>query len=143
MLLAASMAAEPSSAVRKLNSTLLSLKDGQPRDAVTLQLTTDLNAASDPDHRPMQLSISLLASQLANALPARDLRAERLSPLTSRIVDILNSAGTSTVGFYESVNHAEIALAALGVPKGKAHDIGQRLMTIGKQVRGPDDSPAK
>jgi len=142
LLLAAGVAAaQQSSAVRKLNATILTLKDAAPREEVSRQLALDFSAVADPDHRPMGLSLNLLASQLTIALPAKTLRPELLNPLTTKIVDILYSAGTSTIGFFESVDTVEAALLELGVTKRQAHEIAQRMLTIGKQVRGPDDMP--
>jgi hypothetical protein len=143
LLLAASVAAQNTTAVRKLNSTLLTLKDGAARDSVGRQLAADLSAVADPDHRPTLYILTKLADSLVTAVPVRNLRVELLSPVTGRIVDVLHSAGTSTVGFYEAVGAAEKALTAMGVAAPQAHSIADALTTLGQQVRGPDDSPVK
>lgn len=150
LLLAAGLAAQPASenqanasAVRKLNSTLLTLKDGTSRSAVGRQLAADIAAVADPDHRPSQNHVKVLADDLATALPAGDLRADLLSRVTTPIVEVLHSAGTSTIGFHESVSRAERALVSMGVAAPQARSIAERLKAIGMQVRGPEDSPAR
>jgi hypothetical protein len=148
LLLSAGLTAQPASenqanasAIRKLNSTLLTLKDGTSRNLVGRQLAADIASVADPDHRPSPAHVKVLADELAAGLPAGNLRAERLSQVTTPIVEVLQSAGTSTIGFYESVSRAEKALVALGVPAQYARSIAERLKTIGKQVRGPEGFP--
>ena len=150
LLLAASLAAQPASgnqadadAVRKLNSTLLTLRDGTSRFSVGQQLAADIASVADPDHRPSQQFVRQLAVQLTVSLSGGHLRMDLLSQVTTPIVQVLQSAGTSTIGFYESLGHAERALTSMGVAPPTARRIAETLKAIGMQVRGPDDSPVQ
>ena len=149
LLLAGALAAQPgntpdrASAVRKLNSTLLSLKDGNSSDAVSAQFAADLTALADRDHRPSSIRIKVLADELTMVLNAKNLRPDALPQIAGPIFDVLQSAGTSTMGFNDSVTRFETALRLLNVEPRRARSAADRLRAIGKEVRGPDDSPVR
>jgi hypothetical protein len=143
LLVAATLAAQDASAVRRLNSTLLTLKDGASRSSVGQQLAADIASVADPDHRPSPKNIRQLADDLTASLSVGSLRVDLLSGVTTPIVEVLHSAGTSTVGFHESVSRAEKSLASLGVPAPQAKHIAESLRAIGMQVRGPEDTPVR
>src|ERR1051326_7726274 len=113
-LLATVVAAQPpggdkadAPAVRRLNSTLSSLKDGTSRFSVRQQLAGDMAEVADPDHRPTQKNIQQFADALTAALSAGDLRVNQISNITVPIVEVLHSAGTSTIGFYQDIRSEE------------------------------------
>lgn len=149
-LLVASLAAQPAfddpaaaAASRKLNATLMSLRDGASRFSVGQQFAADLASVADPDHRPLAKNVKNLADELTAAVSAGSVRFDLLPQVTAPIIAVLHSAGTSTSGFYESVEQAERALTSMGVAAPKARNIAGILKAIGMQVRGPEDFPAR
>jgi hypothetical protein len=149
LLLAGALAAQPANsfdraaAVRKLDSTLLTIKDGKSSDDVSAQLAADLTAMADRDHRPSAIRIKVLADELSSVLNAKNLRVDALPQITGPIFDVLQSAGTSTIGFNDAISRFEVAMRVLGVEPRRARSAADRLRAIGKEVRGPDDSPAR
>jgi hypothetical protein len=63
--------------------------------------------------------------------------------LVDEIDAVFKSAGTSTSGFLDHIANFETCLTTIGADKGSAHKLAMWLETIGKQVRGPDDTPVK
>ena len=143
LLLAAGLAGQPPSAARRLNSTLLTLRDGAARASVGQQLATDIVQVADPDHRPSPAAARRLADDLTASLAGANPSVDRLSQVTTPIVDVLYSAGTSTIGFYETVDRAEKALLSLGVNAQAARRFAESLKAAGMQVRGPEGVPVR
>lgn len=131
-------------AVKTLSSTLLTLKGPRAStSSVSQQLTNDIISSAERDHQPSRTAVVSFANELTGALGGRDLPANALSRLTTSIVEVLQSAGIGTLRFRASVSRAQEALISLGVDASTAQAVASRLMEIGKEVRGPEDIPAK
>ena len=63
--------------------------------------------------------------------------------MVAEIENIFKSAGTSTVGFHDHVEKFERIMINIGTTQSTVHKLAATLETIGKQVRGPEDTPAR
>jgi hypothetical protein len=124
----------PARAQTDLKSDLLS-------HASSGQVSTHLTGLEEKTHEPSMLAVDLFAAELTTVLKGRTLRDADAATLVREIDAIFKSAGTSTIGFLEHVANFKAALTSIGVPRLSADDLGQRLEKIGRQVRGPDDTP--
>jgi hypothetical protein len=131
-------------AIKKLTSSLLALKDGSlPHASHGERITNDLMALSEKPHRPSQSTVGTLAHGLAGALSGRHLPEPQLSELAREILAVLHSAGVGTATFRRSISRAESGLSSLGVSAPTAKKVAAELEAVGKEVRGPEDLPAK
>ena len=127
-------------AVTKLNSTLLTLKHaGVTPASVGQQLVNDIISLAETTHEPSRATVVKFTDQLINELSARELPAKLLSQVTTAILVVLHSAVTPAYEFRASIGHAREALISLGVSAPKAQAVAERLMAVGKEVRGPED----
>jgi hypothetical protein len=82
--------------------------------------------------------LSTVRSSSPASLPERQADA-----LVAEIDSVLKSAGTSTVGFRDHVARFETIMLAAGSPQPAAHKLAAQLEAVGKQVRGPEDTPVR
>jgi hypothetical protein len=61
--------------------------------------------------------------------------------LATGILNTLESAGTSTIRFHETIDAAKKAMRGLGVSESQAQVLATELKAIGDRVRGPEDIP--
>ena len=61
--------------------------------------------------------------------------------LATGIQKTLESAGTSTVRFHETIDAAKNAMRGLGISESQAQMLAKELKAIGDKVRGPEDIP--
>lgn len=108
-----------------------------------MQVATRLTALSEKTHEPDRVAVSTFARDLSIALSHAQMREPLVSELVREIDAVFKSAGTSTAGFYEHVTRFKTALESMGLPKGSADRLGADLEKIGREVRGPEDTPLK
>ncbi len=149
-LLGAGLAAQSSSedepdpaAVAKLNSILLTLHREASASAVSRQLADGIMSLAESYHKPTRATVVRFAEELAYGLASRELPAKFVTQVSTSIVEVLESAGIGTYRFKESVARAKQALISLGLTDWKAQGIAERLRMVGKEVRGPDDTPVQ
>jgi hypothetical protein len=156
LLLGAGLAAQPGSraaqpgsddgpdkaAVAKLNSILLTL-NGATSSAVSRQFADAILSMAESYHKPSRPSVVRFSEELANGLALKELPVKPISQVSASIVEVLESAGVGTYKLKESVERARQALVALGLMGGNARSIAELLLTIGKEVRGPEDMPVQ
>jgi hypothetical protein len=82
-----------------------------------------------------------LAKELTTALKGRPLSTDGVAQLTTAILQVLCSAGVSTARYRDSLTEAGKALTSLGVRSSTARKISESLENVGKEVRGPEDTP--
>jgi hypothetical protein len=156
LLLGAGLAAQPGSraaqpgsddgpdkaAVAKLNSILLTL-NGATSSAVSRQFADAILSMAESYHKPSRATVVRFSEELANGLALKELPVKPISQVSASIVEVLESAGVGTYKLKESVERARQALVALGLMGGNARSIAELLLTIGKEVRGPEDMPVQ
>ncbi len=98
-------------------------------------LGAGLAAQSSSEDEPDPAAVAKLNSIL--------LTLHREASASTSIVEVLESAGIGTYRFKESVARAKQALISLGLTDWKAQGIAERLRMVGKEVRGPDDTPVQ
>jgi hypothetical protein len=141
-ILAVALCSQPTSGLSKLNSALIQLKETRSPSAIlTREITDDLMLLADKAHQPSRPAVAAFADALAASLAGKVSSAAGISGLTAPIVEVLQSAGTSTVLFHESIDRASSALMSLGVEPAKVQVAAARLRAIGTEVRGPEDIP--
>lgn len=111
--------------------------------AADAQVATHLMALSEKTHEPSQTAVSVFARDFDGLLRLRQVREPFASRLVAEIDAVLKSAGTSTAGFYDHVARFETILEEMGVSRLNADRVGAELEKIGRQVRGPEDTPVK
>jgi hypothetical protein len=128
----------PGYAQNDLKSDLLSVPH-----ASTTQVAAHLKALSEKTHEPSNFAVDVFARDLAHALGLKSLSDAEVTPLVTEIKAVFKSAGTSTVGFLDHVANFKAALHTIGVAPVDIAKLGGELETIGKQVRGPEDTPVE
>ncbi len=128
----------------KFTASLAALKDTNLSHAVQRdRLANDIMALSEQPHRPSRSATVRLADGLVGALSGKQLTGLQLSELASGIVAVLHSAGVGTLKFKQSLFQVENALSSAGVNTPAARRVVAELEVVGKQVRGPEDLPAR
>ena len=87
------------------------------------------------------LSIDMFANGLVRALSGHSLREADAATLVKDVDAVFKSAGTSTIRFLDHVASFKAALGSIGVPGMEATTLSNQLEKLGRQVRGPDDTP--
>jgi hypothetical protein len=105
------------------------------------QVVHHLLSLSEKTHEPSGLTVTFFANDLTKAMAQRQLRNADVTPLVNEIDAIFKSAGTSTVGFLDHIAAFKTAMISLGVSAGDAAKASRELEAIGRQVRGPEDTP--
>ena len=103
------------------------------------QIGEHILALSEKTHEPSSVSLHLFVNALADALAGNRLPDPDADALARDIYRVMQSAGTSTIGFHEVIQGFRARLLALGAKPAAAG----ALERIGREVRGPDDSPAQ
>ena len=104
-----------------------------PQAVAERQVALHLMALSERTHEPSRPTLETFARDLVRTLRSRPVTDIQAAQLVSLIDSVFKSAGTSTVGFLEHVRNFHAATGS-----GK---LAAELETIGKQVRGPEDTP--
>jgi hypothetical protein len=119
------------------------LKSDLLSHAPMTQVAPHLMALSEKTHEPSRLEVDVFARDLVAALSKKSLRSVDARELAGEIDAVFKSAGTSTVGFLEHIGNFKVTLAGVGVPRPEVDRLAQELEKIGREVRGPEDTPVK
>jgi predicted nucleic acid-binding protein len=125
-------------AVRKLNSTLIALKDATASRASRSQEIVDEMmslAKSDCPPRPV---ITRFADKLTNALVGRKLNEAQMTMIQRSIVEVLRGLRTSNLSLADCLQET---LTDLGISPSETRLIITDFIAVGEAVRGPDDTP--
>jgi len=132
------------SAVRQaLTDDLLALSAKSPDPQVREQLVDHTFLVAESTHEPKRATVQTLVSELAMALAGRPLSRSQAAQLAGGIVYIMQSAGTSTSGFFDVVNQFRSRLSGIGVMTLRAQAVAAQLERMGREVRGPEDVPVR
>ena len=139
LILAAALLAQPTA---KLDSDLSALsKSDAPLAAITTRVTGDILNLAEKDAQPSRQTTLDFATELAKSLFGKPSSPAQLQAVDAAILDVLQSSGTSSYRFHSAVDRFRDALIAINVAPGAAKNAANRLMILGQEVRGPDDSP--
>jgi hypothetical protein len=114
------------------------------------QVTVHIMLLSEKTHEPARSAVEqfardLISSRLATVRSSgpAPLQAPQADAIVAEIDSVLKSAGTSTLGFHDHLGQFEKVMLAVGTPLSTAHKLAGQLEIIGRQVRGPEDTPAR
>jgi len=114
------------------------------------QVAAHIMLLAEKTHEPSGSAVErfardLIWSQLAKVGASRraPLLERQADALVAEIDSVLKSAGTSTVGFRDHVARFETIMRTVGSPQPAAHQLATQLEAIGRQVRGPEDTPVR
>ena len=112
------------------------------------QLAGHIMALAEKTHEPLRSDVERFAKDLISSrgvtirsLNPASLPESQADAMVAEIDSVLKSAGTSTIGFFDHVAHFEAIMVTVGTPPSTAHKLAAQLEAIGKQVRGPEDTP--
>ena len=126
-------------ALDRLRADILSL--AKPGLTSTEKLADDIMALAEIP-RPPRSVVQAFANSLIHALVGKPLQKQHLvRQLATGIQNTLESAGTSTVRFRETIDAARKAMLGLGISESQARSLAAELKAIGDKVRGPEDIP--
>lgn len=126
----------------KLDSDLMALMNpGASRNAVARQITDDILALAEKDAQPSRQTVFEFADDLTKAVAGKALTAEKIKPATQAILDVLKSSGVSSDRFHATIDGFRDSLIALNATAAQANSGAGRLLNLGQEVRGPEDSP--
>jgi hypothetical protein len=135
---------DASTALEPLKNDLQALRTGASfTTPFVRQFGKDILALSEKTHEPSAAAVQEFANGLAAALGGHALKTEEIDGFARAIESVLQSAGTSTVGFEQTVDDFEKKLMKAGVRALESHQVASSLERVGKQVRGPDDFPVQ
>jgi hypothetical protein len=127
-----------------LKSDLLSLRAAAPDTRpLKRQVGMDILSLAEKTHEPALSTLQAFTDSLVDALAGQALSAEDVDQLAGEIERTLQSAGTSTIGFQETVRDFEKQLIRVGVKSPRSHMVATSLERLGKEVRGPEGFPAR
>lgn len=105
------------------------------------QVASHLRQLAEKTHEPSETAVNSLAKDLRQALANRGVHDPDVSRLVMEIEAIFKSAGTSTSGFLQHLEDFQRGLISMGVQPAVAERTSKSLEAIGRQVRGPEDTP--
>ena len=111
------------------------------KTALAKQVGSHIMLLAEKTHEPKWTTLQQLANGMVYALAGRAVEREDLDAMAGAIQRVMQSAGTSTIGFVETVEDFEKRLAKAGVAASRAHDVASALERVGKEVQGPEDTP--
>lgn len=132
-----------SAARQALTDDLLSLSGKSPAPQLREQLVDHTFLVAESTHEPKRATVQSFVNELAMALAGRPLARVQAAQLAGEIVYVMQSAGTSTSGFFDAVNQFGGRLSAIGVSPLRAKSVAAQLERMGREVRGPDDFPVR
>jgi hypothetical protein len=126
-------------ALDRLKADIRSLT--KPGLTSTEKLADDMLALAETPKPPRSV-VHAFADNLIRALVGKPLNNQHLvRQLATGIQNTLESAGTSTVHFRETIDAAKKAMRGLGISESQAQMLANELKAIGDKVRGPEDIP--
>jgi hypothetical protein len=113
----------------------------QPGLTSSEKLANHIMALAETPQPPRSV-IQAFADNLIRAFAGKPVHNSILvSQLATAIQKTLESAGTSTVRFHETIDAAKKATRCLGVSESQAQMLATELKAIGDKVRGPEGIP--
>jgi len=136
----------PGNCQKELKADLLSVPHvamGKSFVATSLdrRIAADMMSLTERTHEPSAATVDQLAKGLAKWLQVAKARDSQVEEMVAHIDAVFKSAGTSTSGFLDRVARFEAVLGETGVPPARARELAGLLKEVGKQVRGPEDTP--
>jgi len=128
----------------KLDSDLTALSNPNISLAVVAgRITDDILAMADKDSPPSRQTVQdfavELSKTLSKALAGQTTPAQKFAPVNATILDVLQSSGLPSYRFHQSIDRLRDALIALNASPAEAKVVAGRLMTVGQEIRGPED----
>jgi hypothetical protein len=124
-----------------ISASLLQLNaTGSAREAIQRQIAETMISSAETDLQPSRSTVGRFLDELTAALSGRKLQRPQTVALAQCLVDVVRPSGVSTM--LVAVRTRDL-LTVAGVSGPKIPLVIGKLIAIGEEVRGPDDSPAK
>lgn len=128
----------------KLDSDLTALSNPNISLAVVAgRITDDILAMAEKGSAPSRQTVQdfavELSKTLSKALAGQTTPAKKFSSVSAPILDVLQSSGVPSSRFHEAIDRLRDALIALNASPTEANIVAGRLMTVGQEIRGPED----
>jgi hypothetical protein len=131
-------------ATQGLKSDLQSLRtSGAQAETMSRQVGMHMLLLAEKTHEPKAPTLQRFSESLVGALAGHAVMQEDIDRLAGDIAQTMQSAGTSTIGFEETVKDFEKRLMRAGVQAIRAHLVASNLERVGREVRGPEGFPAR
>jgi hypothetical protein len=131
------------SSVEVLQSDLRATGASTASAALSSQVSTHILAMAETTHQPNAATVQPLANELVYAVAGRGLSSEDIDAIVRDVRAVMQSAGTTSQGFGDTVQDFENRLIQAGVPPARAHEIAADLERVGKEVRAPEATTVK
>jgi len=129
--------------LQALKRDLQALRTAPDLAAMATRLRADMLLLAEKTHEPKVPTLHQFARDVGEALAGRTVAPEDLDRLAADIQHVMQSAGTSTVGFWETVRDFEERLAKAGASANRAAQAAAALERVGQEVRGPEGFPVR
>jgi hypothetical protein len=128
-------------APRESISALLSRLPARDKDRAAQELAALLLNASEKDHPPKSVTVEQFAKSLVAGFSGKSSSTPVAARIEKSILEVLHSAGTSTSGFKATLRDFERALRDGKVTPVHQKELADLLEALGREVRGPEDTP--
>lgn len=130
---------QQNAALDRLRADIRSLS--KPGLTTTVKLTDEITSLAEKP-QPLRSVVQSFSDNLIHAFVGKPLHNQNLvCQLATGIQNTLESAGTSSIRFHETIDAAKKAIRGLGVSGSQAQTLATELKAIGDKVRGPEDIP--
>ena len=94
-------------------------------------------ALGEGNRRPSRPTVEGFVDEFISALIGNNFTNTQLAMLQRSITEVLRGSTTNL----DSASHLRESLASVHITYSRTQAITKRFLAIGKEVRGPDDSP--
>jgi hypothetical protein len=123
-------------AIGNLTATLAGIgKADASRARLSQRLADDMFAFADRDHEPPRNVVVEFTDELTAALYGKELSARSVNVLQLSIRDVMRGSSAT----FASAASLRQVLSQAGVDPTKAQLVTRRFMSIGEEIKGPDD----
>ena len=125
-----------------LKDDLQALRKGAPATPdLARQMGTHMLLMAEKSDEPSAATLRQFCETLAGSLSGRVMGPSEIEGLATDIRQTLESAGTSTIAFQDTIRDFEWRLRRVSVAAARAHLAASLLERVGREVRGPEDTP--
>ncbi len=107
--------------------------------AIANRVTDDVLSLTDKDSQPSRQTVLDFSTELCGALAGRASSTPKVQAVTSAILAVLQSSGTSSSRFHAAVDRFRDAVIAFNATVLQARTAANQLMVLGQEIRGPED----
>lgn len=134
----------PTDKVARVEADLLKVRTaGSPSAEVARQTLVGLSSVPEKDHAPTQSSLKAFAFNLVENLSKAGGPTRPMKRLATNLCAVLRSAGVSSSEVNAALSTVQEELRLMGISQAETAKLVEQLRGIGREVRGPEDIPAR